>query len=93
MGVDGSGGIHRPSAKRNRERGRFVRHAFEFHSFVVGICCGAPSHHFILGLADGRCEYHGDAPQGLTISTPHPSKSDTLRVARVAPRDWAIAAI
>lgn len=34
-----------------------------------------------------------ELPQGLTISTPHPSKSATLRVARSAPRDRAIAAI
>ena len=31
--------------------------------------------------------------QGLIISTPHPSKSGTLRVASAAPRDRAIAAI
>ena len=37
--------------------------------------------------------YHSGALQGSTISTPHPSKSGTLRVARAAPRDRAIAAI
>ncbi len=31
--------------------------------------------------------------QGLIISTPHPSKSDTLRVATAAPRTLAVAAI
>lgn len=43
-----------------------------------------------------ECDIAGHAPvlvHGLMISTPHPSKSGTLRVARAAPRDRAIAAI